>query len=735
MNKGKLKKFLASSAMGIMALTLPFTLTGCDKDSDINVRVNGEYIQWQVDGEDSWTNLISVDEIKDLLGETYKGDAGEQGNPGINGKEVEFRRTTTHIEWRYADSKQAENENWKKLIDLESLKVKGDTGSTGPQGAPGEKGDAGEIPYIGNNGNWWIGKSDTGVKAEGEQGNPGDDGREVEFQSTDTHIQWRYKTSDNSDEWKNLVALDEIKGNDAIVAEYTIKYDYNFTNADMSGLFDNYVDKHIVKSGEWIINMPELSVPNALEYFDGWYIKNTNKKIENFDLIGGDVELVARWRKDFVVDEENVQLDDIVFSYNADLDGYCAKLNTMNEIIYVPDTYNDNTNGVKDVVSISANSRSTKEVQALKSIRLPSGLLEISDYTFNRCENLRGIFLPNKIKNIGIGAFQNCLMLKNIAFEQNSVLESVGDYAFSNCSSLENVAIPNTVKTFGTSTVSGIFKGCSKLSSITIPYVGYNGTDNHYNSLGSLFSTSKFNGSSQITANYNDGGRKIIGYFFIPTTLKNVNVTGTTLRPGAFSGCNMIESVTLSGDIKTIPDNAFYNCESLKRVEFSRGVTTIGNSAFSDCDQLSYISTPDYIENLGEFVFNRCYKLETLVLKGSFTTIKSGVFWGCTSLKSVTLPSTIISIGTSAFAYCYELNTIILPSGVRFTGGSLLFCDKIEQIFCLDNEWAFTGEEDELSNASVYLYIENQQDVPNNGGKYWHFKDDGVTPLVWPVVE
>ena len=32
------------------------------------------------------------------------------------------------------------------------------------------KGEPGETPYIGENGNWWIGDTDTGVKAKGEDG-------------------------------------------------------------------------------------------------------------------------------------------------------------------------------------------------------------------------------------------------------------------------------------------------------------------------------------------------------------------------------------------------------------------------------------------------------------------------------------------------------------------------------------------------------------------------------------
>lgn len=44
---------------------------------------------------------------------------------------------------------------------------KGDTGAAGPQGPAGPKGDPGDTPYIGGNGNWWTGTTDTGVSASG----------------------------------------------------------------------------------------------------------------------------------------------------------------------------------------------------------------------------------------------------------------------------------------------------------------------------------------------------------------------------------------------------------------------------------------------------------------------------------------------------------------------------------------------------------------------------------------
>ncbi len=61
---------------------------------------------------------------------------------------------------------------------LESLK--GQNGSNGQDGKPGQQGPAGEngqTPYIGENGNWFIGTTDTGIKAEGTDGADGENGQ------------------------------------------------------------------------------------------------------------------------------------------------------------------------------------------------------------------------------------------------------------------------------------------------------------------------------------------------------------------------------------------------------------------------------------------------------------------------------------------------------------------------------------------------------------------------------
>ena len=54
--------------------------------------------------------------------------------------------------------------------------IQGQSGEKGEKGDPGENGANGLTPFIGENGNWWIGDTDTGVKAKAEDGKDGVDG-------------------------------------------------------------------------------------------------------------------------------------------------------------------------------------------------------------------------------------------------------------------------------------------------------------------------------------------------------------------------------------------------------------------------------------------------------------------------------------------------------------------------------------------------------------------------------
>ena len=171
------------------------------------------YIQWRYEGEE-WQNLVAIADIE--------GPAGQNGTDGANGKTPEFRVSENILQWRYVD-----DEIWLNLYDLTALKgadgrdgkdgkdgINGQDGRDGADGQNGSDGKDGKTPFIGENGNWWFGEIDTGIKAAGTDGKDGingidgTNGKEIEIQKTDLYIQWRY----NGGEWQNLVALADILG-------------------------------------------------------------------------------------------------------------------------------------------------------------------------------------------------------------------------------------------------------------------------------------------------------------------------------------------------------------------------------------------------------------------------------------------------------------------------------------------------------------------------------------------
>ena len=130
---------------------------------NIEVQRAESYIQWRYEG-DEWQNLVAIADIT--------GPTGQKGADGANGKTPEFRVSENTLQWRYVG-----DEIWLNLYDLSVLKgLDGKDGINGINGQDGRDGADGNTPFIGENGNWWIGTTDTGVKAAGVDGEKGDKG-------------------------------------------------------------------------------------------------------------------------------------------------------------------------------------------------------------------------------------------------------------------------------------------------------------------------------------------------------------------------------------------------------------------------------------------------------------------------------------------------------------------------------------------------------------------------------
>ena len=86
-----------------------------------------------------------------------KGEKGEKGDTGAQG--IQGEQGIQGVQGEKGD--------------------KGEKGAQGPQGLqgpPGEAGADGKTPYVGDNGNWFVGSDDTGKPSRGEKGEPGSPG-------------------------------------------------------------------------------------------------------------------------------------------------------------------------------------------------------------------------------------------------------------------------------------------------------------------------------------------------------------------------------------------------------------------------------------------------------------------------------------------------------------------------------------------------------------------------------
>ena len=98
--------------------------------------------------------------------------------------------------------------------------------------------------------------------------------------------------------------------------------------------------------------------------------------------------------------------------------------------------------------------------ETLKSITIPNGTSQISEYAFESCTNLEQAIAPDSVKYIGCGAFSSCVKLENINLGTNLI--EIEYNAFSYCQELQEITIPQNVIHVG----QDAFADCDKLGKV-----------------------------------------------------------------------------------------------------------------------------------------------------------------------------------------------------------------------------------------------------------------------------
>ena len=282
------------------------------------------------------------------------------------------------------------------------------------------------------------------------------------------------------------------------------------------------------------------------------------------------------------------------------------------------------------VTSISSMNNMILNNVALETVIIPEGVVEIANYAFANCRNLKKIKLPESLTQIDNMAFYYCTGLEEIKLPDN--VETVGYGAFLYCSSLKSVKLSPRLRSIKDSA----FCGCGALKKI-----------------------------------------------FIPNSVRHIG-------ENAFAFCSSLQEITIPDGISEIPAGMFAECDSLSNVTFLESINKIGVSAFSGCDALKTIVLPEGLTSIGDNAFQACSALEEIVIPAGVSDIGENAFAYCNALRSVRLSEPLEEIGDKQFYFCEILKEVYIPASVkRISRGSFSGCYELTDVWYegTEEEW------------------------------------------------
>ena len=285
--------------------------------------------------------------------------------------------------------------------------------------AKGEKGNDGETPRIGDNGNWFVGNRDLGIKAKGEKGEKGNDGQNgADAPKPNIKDGYWYIGNVNT----NIKAQGErgLPGKDG--SKIYAGQGNPPANTGREG--DYYIDTE-----NKIFYGPKTNT--------GW--PSTGISLSAQQIITTDYELspdgktLLKWKNPnthFIDMNADPKLKEVTKIGN---NAFYGSINHIGDMELVSIFIGDN------VTEIGTNAFNS--CYKLKSVDLPDGITKINDGTFANCVRLQLIYLPETVTAIDKNAFSGNIRLHS-AFILNPTAFTIDPLAFRG-SGLRNIYVPS----------------------------------------------------------------------------------------------------------------------------------------------------------------------------------------------------------------------------------------------------------------------------------------------------
>ena len=132
----------------------------------------------------------------------------------------------------------------------------------------------------------------------------------------------------------------------------------------------------------------------------------------------------------------------------------------------------------------------------------------------------------------------------------------------------------------------------------------------------------------------------------------------TSLGDHCFDVCSGLTSITIPSSVTSLGDHCFYYCSGLTSIIIPSSVTSLGDYCFGNCSGLTSITIPSSVTSLGVDCFLGCSGLTSITIPSSVTSLDGFCFQGCSGLTSITIPSSVTSLGWYCFQDCQNLETV-----------------------------------------------------------------------------
>lgn len=307
-------------------------------------------------------------------------------------------------------------------------------------------------------------------------------------------------------------------------------------------------------------------------------------------------------------------------------------------------------------------------LKGIEKIIIPEGYTTLGKNSFSGCVNVKDVYLPSSIKEIGYQAFPHeakvniyyagtidqwqslnigghitseyNLYINNSLVETININSNVKSYAFAGCQSIKYINIEANVSSFD----DLAFNNC-----INLKKINYKGTFEEWFKISFGF----FDANPNIYAqNLYINGKLLSGTVRIP---KNTD----SIPRAIFAGCKDITAIDWGNNIKEIRPYAFYKCSGLKEVSIPDTVTYIGAYSFYGCTDITAIDLGNNIKEIGSYAFYKCSGLKEVSIPDTVTYIGTYSFYGCTGMNKLYIGESVKDLGSCPFKGCSSLREVL----------------------------------------------------------------------------